>query len=295
VTRRKEATVAELVQLVGVTHNPFLPRLFKQPDPHPGIRVARAGYERLREQIAAARPDVLLVVASDHFNQWFTDNMPAFMIGKAPWAEGPFPWEEAGWGLAHYRTRIDVDLARCLVGRGFDAGVDLAFSDEFVVDHSFTMPLSYLRPEADLPIVPLFTNVMAPPVASSRRFYQVGEALAAVIRELPASLRVAVIASGHLSVEIGGPKTMHQWQGAADAEFDSRVTELVRAGDVEGLLRETTWERMQEAGNVTSGFLNFVLLVGLSQGRPATHAECVFANSGTSPFYAWDLHRETAP
>ena len=45
------------------------------------------------QKLAQARPDVLIVVAGDHLNQWFMDNMPAFVVGKAPIARGPFPHE----------------------------------------------------------------------------------------------------------------------------------------------------------------------------------------------------------
>jgi protocatechuate 4,5-dioxygenase beta chain len=42
-----------------------------------------------------------------------------------------------------------------------DAGFDLAFSNELRIDHSITCPLITLRPQADLPIVPIYTNIFA--------------------------------------------------------------------------------------------------------------------------------------
>ena len=39
--------------------------------------------EAYRETLAAAKPDVLVMVGSDHFHQIFLDNCPQFLIGKA--------------------------------------------------------------------------------------------------------------------------------------------------------------------------------------------------------------------
>src|SRR3954451_16661433 len=193
--------MAQLVQLIGVQHNPVLHRRFQQPEPSGSALAARNRFDDLRQQLAAARPDVLLVVANDHLNQWFMDNMPPFMVGKAPQAHGPFVHEMHEFGLPAYRAAGAATTARALVEASYDRDLDLAWSDEYLLDHAFVVPLTYLRPEADLPIIPFFSNVMAPPLPPARRFYAVGEGLRAAIAALPAALRVAVVVSGHLSVE----------------------------------------------------------------------------------------------
>ncbi|HLH21193.1 MAG TPA: hypothetical protein VK066_01620 [Chloroflexota bacterium] len=284
--------MAQLVQLIGVQHNPALHRRFQQPEPSGPARAARDRFADMGRQLAAARPDVLLVVANDHLNQWFMDNMPPFLLGKAPQAQGPFAHERREFGLPAYRAPGDPATARALVEASYDHGLDVAWSDEYTLDHAFVVPLTYLRPAADLPIIPFFSNVMAPPLPPARRFYAVGEALRAAIAALPARLRVAVVASGHLSVEIGGPRVM---RAAPDPAFDERAVELIGRGDVDGLLALATWERMQQAGNLTAAFLNFVLLVGLAGGQPATEADAVPLDTSTTPFFSWTLHGETAP
>jgi len=42
-----------------------------------------AAFDHLREQLEAARPDALIVVAAEHFANFFTNNMPSFAIGMA--------------------------------------------------------------------------------------------------------------------------------------------------------------------------------------------------------------------
>jgi protocatechuate 4,5-dioxygenase beta chain len=173
-----------------------------------------------------------------------------------------------------------------MVAGGFDHGVDFAFSDEFVIDHSFTVPLALLRPEQDLPIVPVNTNVMAPPFPSARRFFQVGQAIRDLLEEQPGDQRIAVVSSGHLSIEIGGPKmrvtTMRS--GRPDPEFDDTAMGHLGNGEIDDLIAFATPERMMAAGNVTSGFLNFVMLAGIARGAKADQADCI----GQSPFLAWN-------
>ena len=284
--------MAELVQIIGIGHSPTLPRRFLNPNEDSGILKIKEKYGEMGRKLKEARPDLLLVIGHDHVSQWFMDNMPAFLVGKAPVAEGPFMYEEIGMGVPHYKTPIDVAAAKSIIQGGFHHGVDFAYSDEFIIDHAFTVPLTYIRPEADLPIVPIFTNVMAPPVAPSARFYQVGVALRAIIEEeLPRDMRVAAIFSGHLSVELGGPELMNQ---AVDREFDECILRLIGQGDVDGLLRETSYERMIQAGNFTSGVLDYVMAVGLAQGERASQAEGVFASINTQAFLVWDLDTEKA-
>ncbi len=118
--------MVKLVEIIGVTHNPFLPRLFREdPDCEPGIRAAFDNFSLMREKLKQAKPDVLIVVATDHLNQWFMDNMPPFLVGKAPAADGPFPQEVRNHKLTEYHTTIDVPLAKTLIREGYQNGVDL--------------------------------------------------------------------------------------------------------------------------------------------------------------------------
>lgn len=285
--------MAKLVQITCVTHNPQLVRTMQRID-SPALEHALDMWNETRQKLAEAKPDVILIVANDHLNQWFMDNMPAFLIGKSPKAHGPFPHEVTGWGASHYEVAVDRTFARALIEGGFRKRVDFAFSEEFTMDHAFTVPLSFLRPEADIPIIPLFVNAMAPPMPTAARFYEVGEALREIIEELPSDLRVAALFSGHLSVEIGGPRMLTTVRGeSVDPEFDTRMTELIATADNDGLIREATYERMDAAGHAGgTGFLIFVMAVGMSRRRLPTAAESVFSETNTMPFFRWDLFEE---
>jgi protocatechuate 4,5-dioxygenase beta chain len=281
--------MAQLVQIIGITHNPVLPGIFlDRMDEDPAVRPARANFELMRDKLAQARPDVILIAAGDHLNQWFMNNMPPFVVGKAPVARGPFPHELRGSKLMPYEAPVDVEVAQGLLRGGYERGVDFAFSDEFRLDHAFTMPLSFIRPEQDVPIVPLWTNVMAPPVPPAQRFYDVGQAIRDVVDDLPADKRVAVIASGHMANSVGGPGMLNIRANPV-LDFDLRMKALLTEGDAPAVIHEASWERMLEAGNGTAGFLDFVLLLGVARGARPSYVDLNSTRiTAASFFITWD-------
>ena len=284
--------MAELVEIMGVTHAPaYARRLTNTAGDDAEIEPLRTELESLRAKLAAARPDLLIAVGNDHLNQLFMNNMPAFLVGKPPVAEGPWSWEQE-MGIPKYRADVDVDIAKKIIMGSSAKGVDFAFSDEVTLDHAFTFPLAFLRPEADLPIIPIFTNVMAPPIPVAKRFYEVGLVVRNVIDELPSGLRVGVVCSGHLSVEIGGPRMRG---GAPDRAFDEWSVGLLGRGDVDTVVRDLTFERFQEAGNYTAGFLNFVMLLGLAGGSAADQADCMRIGKSSAPILRWGASNGAAP
>ena len=281
--------MAKLVELIGITHSPPYVQRFRDPnESNPGMLRAKQAAEEMRVRLAAARPDVLLCLGNDHLSQVFMNNMPPFMVVKADRVQGPWKWE-LNSGIPRYDAAVQVDLAKSIVQGGFDKGVDFAFSDEYKLDHAFCVPLNFVRPEADLPIVPIFCNVMAPPVPPAHRFFTVGQQLKQLVEEFPQDMRVAVVCTGHLSLEIGGPTGTGT--SAPDLDFDHLAVDLIGRGDVDGVMREFTMPRFINAGNYTSGVLNFVALMGMAGAQPAQHAECVSSDILSVPFFAWDLER----
>ncbi len=54
-----------------------------------------AAYRRMGEAIAAARADAVIIMAAEHFANFFMNNMPAYAIGMADHYEGPI--EDPAW------------------------------------------------------------------------------------------------------------------------------------------------------------------------------------------------------
>jgi protocatechuate 4,5-dioxygenase beta chain len=283
--------MARLVTLIGVPHDPTLPiaaRIRPDGKAHPGALEALDCFEDLRQLLARARPDVLVMAGSDHLNQWFFDNMAPFMVGKASRLKGPFPSEAKAWGLEPCDLPVHGALARHILKQGFEEGVDFAFSDEFVADHSFTIPLNFLRPEHDLPVVPMFVNLLAPPVPPGRRYAAVGDAVRACVESFDENLRVALVVTGHMSNAVGGPAMLTSVV-VGGTTWDRAMWARIEANDVESIIAHSTWDQLYAAGNGTPGFLAYVLAFGAARGAPASYRRLV-ANTAQPgcAFLAWD-------
>ena len=90
--------MAEIVGVVGMTHNPLMWPLLRDPVPEDLVGV-QANLTRLRSLISDWEPDRIVMVASDHLHMLVTSNMPAFMIGKAPLMRAIHPSESRSFGL----------------------------------------------------------------------------------------------------------------------------------------------------------------------------------------------------
>ena len=261
--------MAKLVHLSVVPHDPVLPGLALRAAVPPDARRVLDGVARLRAGMEAARPDCIVIAGSDHLCQFFFDNMAPFLIGKADRIAGPPDYEQRDWQLAPYDAPIEGQLARRILTQGFEHEVDFAYSDEFVVDHAFTVPLNFLRPQADLPVVPIFLNFMAPPVPPARRYLQVGDIVRRIIENWDADKRVAVVATGHMTNGVGGPSMMRH-ASMPESEWDKAIDGCIRRNDVAGLLARASWEEMYAQGNNTPGFLGYIFAFGVAAGAPCS-------------------------
>src|SRR6187402_843937 len=71
-------------------------------------------FHRMGEQLRASKPDALIVIAAEHFANFFMNNMPAYAIGMADHYEGPI--EDPGWlGIPRTRVPGNAELSLRLV------------------------------------------------------------------------------------------------------------------------------------------------------------------------------------
>lgn len=278
--------MARIVTIVGITHNPFMPRLFSRPDRPPGCAKVIERIELMREKLKQAKPDVLISIGNDHLHQFFMDNMPPFLIGKMDSYDGTFYDEIREFGIPTCRLPGDVELSDRIMEGLFDRGVDLSYSNELTIDHSIIVPLMFIRPEMDIPIVPILTNCIAPPLPRPKRFYEVGRAIRAVVDALPTDKRIGVLVSGHLSLEVGGPKSFEPH--LTDPNFDAQAVGWIANGDAQGAMNNCSFDQLKKSGNMTHGFLNFIMMMGVANASRASHAEGVDAGFPAVPFFSWD-------
>ncbi|TDB87425.1 extradiol dioxygenase [Actinomadura sp. KC216] len=196
-------------------------------------------WRRLDAEIAAARLDAVVLVATDHYETFGLENYPAFCLGVAGEHEG---WAEFGnpGGSVAGRPAIAEALLADLTARGFD----LARSHTMALDHSFMVPLTKLPAAASAGVVPLFVNCTTPPLPTLRRCAELGAALREAVRALPGGARVGVIGTGGLSHWVGLPRF-----GDINTEFDRRLLGLLERGDAGEILAWDDAAILDEAGN----------------------------------------------
>lgn len=157
-----------------------------------------------RARVAAFDPELVVVFAPDHYNGFFYDVMPPFCIGASANAIGDF--NSLAGSLA-----VPADAALELAEAVLANDVDVAVSYRMQVDHGCAQALDILTGGLDrYPVVPVFINSVAVPMASCRRARLLGDALG---RQLVRSgKRVLVIGSGGISHEPPVPELV----GASD-------------------------------------------------------------------------------
>jgi aromatic ring-opening dioxygenase catalytic subunit (LigB family) len=225
-----------------------------------------ASFAAIKAHLDRARPDVIVTLNNDHFNTFFLDNWPTFAIGVAERTGGP---SDRTPDMPDYELRVAQGLARHLLARLVADGFDLSASQDFRIDHGILVPLHFLTPGMDLPIVPVFLNCLVPPLPAAGRCRGLGRALAAALRSWPGpEQRVAVVASGSLSLEIGGPRAEPgKTYGVPDPGWAAWVLERIRLREHDALVAAASEARMLEAGNVAGELLSWIAVLGIVGAR----------------------------
>lgn len=275
--------MAQLVSVMATTHNPRICWNRDDADPQELKRLFDS-FGVLREGLARAKPDAILFVANDHLDNFFFDNQPAFAIASGPEVEGPFWYEAEVMHLPRYRATVHCEMAQDLLRTGLEEGIAFTQTAECQIDHAFTLPLSLLRPEQDIPVVPIITNVFGYPILPNKRWFELGRFLREFVAQRPAHERIAIAASFNLTVEVGGPK-----MGNYNRAFSDMLIELMSEGDADTMLETLTVPRLIAEGNSTAEFLNYFAILGVMGNRKPTYiSHKPVPGVGTCPVVMWD-------
>jgi hypothetical protein len=273
--------MASIVGAFGVPHNPHFPMWSQEGHPL-GAEIDRY-YGAVAEQLRAVAPDAIVYFTSDHYNMFF-ESVPIFAIGVAPSASGPSDYPT----IARREVPIASELARAVQRHLVASEFDVGMLQELEFDHTVIAPLHFLLPDRDVPLVPVFISAFLRPIPSARRCYALGRAIREAVEAAESPGRVAIIASGSFSVEIGGPRLAPDSHvGVPDPGWMERVIELLEAGDFERLVVEATDEQLGEAGNAAAELLDWIAMLGMIDPAPPAFIETQ-AQFGHS-FAAWPI------
>jgi 3-O-methylgallate 3,4-dioxygenase len=181
---------------------------------------AMAAMARLRDDVAAARLDALIVVGDDQEELFQHDNMPAIGIYYGDTIRGRLPYQKE---IVESDYPCDALLAKHLIASlqhdGFDLSVMRSLREGQREGHAYSFVHRFYLPDG-VPLVPVFLNAYYPPnQPSPARCVALGEALRHAIEAFPGNARIGVMASGGLSHFV------------VDEAFDRSLIEALRRKD----------------------------------------------------------------
>ena len=233
--------MAEFVSIMGMAHAPGVTGWLDScpPDDQAAIK---AGYEELGTIMRAARPDVIIGIGNDHLLNLPLKNPPHWRVDAASAWDGPAEFFKAWLKQPGYHVKGRPDIAAAILDGVARDNFKLDRGEGLLFDDNWSVPLWYLG--YDVPILPIHMNCINPPTPDPAECIRFGKALRRIVREdLPAGLRVGLMATGGLSHEPGGPRYF-----IMDETFDRWFLDMMEESDEAHVLRDLTIERMNEAG-----------------------------------------------
>jgi 2,3-dihydroxyphenylpropionate 1,2-dioxygenase len=214
------------------------------------------------ESLRAARPDALIVIAAEHFANFFMNNMPAYALGMADTYDGPI--EEPTWlRIPHRTVRGNPDLS-LRITKEVQQTVDVAYAEEWRFDHGIMVPLHFLDPDNRLTVIPANINCQGPPLTPLARAWAFGEALRRAADAQPE--RIAVIGTGGISHWPATPDS-----GMINEAWDRKFLEHWAGQDKQGLLSYSDTETYRDAGQGGFEIRTFIAAAAAARGRGMVH------------------------
>ena len=223
--------------LIRNTPQPASAALETAPDLESYIRKVDAAFAELREQIRQYDPELLIVIGGDQSETFDRANVPNLMmfLGDEMWGHstrmGQEPSEETE---VHLKVEVETSwklLEQLVTQEGFDIAFSTlqqplgnAARTGRNMSHAFARPVPFLIQRTNLPMVLIFENTYDPPSLSAARCYELGQALARLLKD--DSRRIAIFGSGGLSHDPGGPRS-----GWVDEPLDRWVLKQFASGN----------------------------------------------------------------
>jgi 2'-aminobiphenyl-2,3-diol 1,2-dioxygenase, large subunit len=225
------------------------------------------GMKELGRRLRDTRPTVLVIITSDHLNNFRLDQPMPFAIGTA---DTYTPYGDMG--LPTYPIRGDAAFATGFAMFANDRGFELAKPPRLRPDHGVMIPLGIVDPKRELSIVPLYVNTVYTPGPTPQESWRLGELLRAYVSEhCKADERVALLAGGGLSHWLGVPE-----EGQVNETWDQWFIDTLASGQGASLSKLTNEQILADAGN---GGLEVNSWLAVAGAIPEATGECLFYES----------------
>ena len=182
-------------------------------------------FDELSRRLKVLNADVLVIHSTDHWVNFFLDNIPAFCIGIGDEHDGP-PEPFMQPIFKDKNLTGHSDLAKHILEEAMAADFDPSYSLRLKLDHGMCVPIWRLNLDPIPPVIPVFMNLVEKPFPTPKRCLAWGHMLREAIESYPQDLRVAVLGTGGLSHSIG--ETTMGW---VDEPFDHACIELFKSAE----------------------------------------------------------------
>jgi len=214
-----------------------------------------AAFAELHRRLMVARLDALVLFTAEHWANFFLDHMSPYCVGRAARYAGPI---EAWLRIDRVSVPGSPELASELLAACYEHDIEPGSAEEMVLDHGTMIPLHFLTPQMQLPIVPIMFNTLAPPLPRPQRCFALGRVVGDVLRRSPR--RIGLVATGGMSHDPG-----ERNHGIIDSSFDRAFLEHLSAGHTEQL-RQYTIAELARAGAGALELLTWIALAGALEG-----------------------------
>jgi 2,3-dihydroxyphenylpropionate 1,2-dioxygenase len=223
-------------QVVAAMATVHAPQLFTRPPSEDPAQLDAdiAAMRQLGKTLDETKPDLAIVLGSDHLETFFLSSVPTFAVIAGERTQAVFAGRE-------YSLPTHLPFAEHMLDELVHEGFDMAYSQDAELGHSFAAVFEWVLEGRAMPVVPIFINTYLPPLPTARRAEALGKAIRKVIDARPE--RVAIIASGGMSHY---PGTWKYSQPAFD--FDYWAIAHMERGNHDVLL-DLTVEQLDEVGN----------------------------------------------
>jgi aromatic ring-opening dioxygenase catalytic subunit (LigB family) len=217
-----------------------------------------AAFRALQAQLAAATPDAIMIVAAEHFANFFMNNMPCFAVGMSDRYQGPI--EDPAW-LRIARTTIpgDAQLSKRIIQEILQT-VDVAYAEEWKFDHGIMVPLHFLTPKYDVPVIPVNINCQGPPLAPLHRAWAFGEAIRRAADAVPQ--RIALLGTGGISHWPATPDS-----GRINETWDREFLHRWSRNDKDAMLSYSDGDTYRDAGQGGFEIRTFISVAAAARGK----------------------------
>ncbi|KAA9029139.1 DODA-type extradiol aromatic ring-opening family dioxygenase [Niallia endozanthoxylica] len=231
-----------------VPHAPSLCHENQAPDFQQGIV---AGFKEVAEEIAQIQPDVIVLV-SCHWPSTF-----AHYVDCNPIHKGILTAQEAPDMISDvpYHYPGDEELANLLVqaGKNAEIPVEGVYGDHFEWDYGTIVPLRYLVPNGDIPIINLSVTL----AANLEETYKWGQEIAKVLQK--SEKKVVFISSGALSHNL--VRGRHHMPTFAEHALDKEFVDLLMNKDYKAAYQMLP--QYASMAKVESGGRHVAMLLGI--------------------------------